>query len=84
LADPIETPCILICVIDMESGWCHGCGRTREEIASWSLLTSEQRRTTMESLPERIAQIEKKPRRVTKRQRLATGKGKSLPRKDRF
>jgi predicted Fe-S protein YdhL (DUF1289 family) len=84
LAEPIETPCNLVCVIDMESGWCHGCGRTREEIASWSLMTGEQRRATMDMLPERVASIEKKPRRVTKRQRIAANKGKTPQRKDRF
>ncbi len=28
----IESPCILVCSVDMKTGYCFGCGRTREEI----------------------------------------------------
>ena len=31
----IETPCIKICVVDPETGFCIGCGRTRTEIGGW-------------------------------------------------
>ena len=34
----IETPCVKICVVDPETGYCIGCGRTREEIAGWLKL----------------------------------------------
>jgi len=70
MSDAIESPCILICSIDMATGFCHGCGRTRDEIGGWTLYSAEQRRHIMDSLPDRIATIEKKPRRETKRQRL--------------
>ena len=31
----IESPCILVCSIDMKTGYCFGCGRTRDEISGW-------------------------------------------------
>ena len=40
----IETPCIKICVVDPETGFCIGCGRTRGEIGGWLGLSPEERR----------------------------------------
>ena len=31
----IESPCIQVCVMDPDSGFCFGCGRTTEEIEKW-------------------------------------------------
>lgn len=50
----IETPCIKICVVDPESGFCIGCGRTRAEIGGWLGMSPEQRRIVMVELPERV------------------------------
>jgi predicted Fe-S protein YdhL (DUF1289 family) len=50
----IETPCIKVCVVDPETGFCIGCGRTRGEIGSWLGLSAEQRRALMAELPERV------------------------------
>ena len=41
----IRSPCIKLCVIEPESGYCIGCGRSREEIASWISLSPQQRNT---------------------------------------
>ncbi len=39
---PIESPCILVCSIDMKTGYCFGCGRTREELrAVWGGVGGE-------------------------------------------
>ena len=43
----IESPCILVCSIDMKTGYCFGCGRTRDEIAGWIDMTPETRRAVM-------------------------------------
>ncbi len=67
----METPCILVCSIDMKTGFCFGCGRTRDEIGAWSLYTSEERRRLMEILPSRLETVERKPRRETRRTRMA-------------
>ncbi len=58
----IETPCILVCRLDPGSGFCFGCGRTRNEIATWIAMTPDERRGVMEQLPARLATIERKPR----------------------
>lgn len=50
----IETPCVRICVVDPETGFCIGCGRTRMEIGGWLAMTAEERRTVMAVLPERV------------------------------
>ncbi|WFU10806.1 DUF1289 domain-containing protein [Rhizobium sp. CB3090] len=69
------TPCILVCSIDMNTGYCFGCGRTREEISAWMNYSDDQRREIMQVLPERLATVERKPRRETRRQRLARERG---------
>jgi predicted Fe-S protein YdhL (DUF1289 family) len=50
----IETPCIRICVVDPDTGFCIGCGRTRLEIGGWLSMTPEERRNVMAALPERV------------------------------
>lgn len=65
------TPCILVCSIDLNTGYCFGCGRTREEIGGWMTYSDDERRDIMQVLPERLATVERKPRRETRRNRLA-------------
>ncbi|MCY0095538.1 DUF1289 domain-containing protein [Hoeflea ulvae] len=67
----IKSPCILVCSMDLASGYCFGCGRTRDEIAGWIDFTPEARRQVMAELPARMDTIERKPRRETRRQRMA-------------
>ncbi len=67
----IETPCIKVCVVEPETGFCIGCGRTRGEIAAWLGLTPAERRTVIDSLPERVATLTlRKTRRGGRRGRL--------------
>lgn len=73
IAPTIESPCILVCAIEMTSGYCFGCGRTKDEIGDWLTMSSLQRREVMELLPARMETIERKPRRETRRQRMARG-----------
>ena len=67
----IESPCILVCSIDLKTCYCFGCGRTGEEIAGWIGMTPQQRREIMDTLPARLATVERKPRRETRRARMA-------------
>jgi predicted Fe-S protein YdhL (DUF1289 family) len=71
----IESPCILVCSIDMKTGFCFGCGRTRDEISRWIDMTAEARRQIMTILPERLETVERKPRRETRRTRMARERG---------
>jgi len=56
----IESPCILVCVIDSESGYCLGCARTLDEIARWSALRQDERQAVMALLPARHEKLKKK------------------------
>jgi predicted Fe-S protein YdhL (DUF1289 family) len=67
----IESPCILVCSIDMKTGFCFGCGRTRDEIGAWMGMTPETRRDVMAKLPARLETVERRPRRETRRTRMA-------------
>jgi predicted Fe-S protein YdhL (DUF1289 family) len=59
----------------MNTGYCFGCGRTREEIGAWTLYSDKERSDIMAGLPARLATVERKPRRETKRQRMARERG---------
>ncbi|WP_157015482.1 DUF1289 domain-containing protein [Mesorhizobium xinjiangense] len=67
----IESPCILVCSIDEKTGYCFGCGRTREEIAGWIDMSADERRDIMVELRMRLETVERKPRRMTRRARMA-------------
>lgn len=69
----MESPCILVCSIDDKTGYCFGCGRTRDEIAGWIEMTDAKRRDVMNLLPTRLETVERKPRRITRRRALAEG-----------
>lgn len=53
----IESPCVLICQLDLETGQCFGCGRSREEIATWTRLSDLQRKIIMHDLPKRLEKM---------------------------
>lgn len=59
----IETPCIKLCVVDPESGFCIGCGRTRPEIAGWLGYNPGLRQAIIAKLPERLAALTQHRRR---------------------
>jgi predicted Fe-S protein YdhL (DUF1289 family) len=73
----IESPCILVCSIDMKTGYCFGCGRTRDEISAWISMTAEDRRAVMSDLPARLETVERRPRRETRRARMARERSES-------
>ncbi|WP_392391312.1 DUF1289 domain-containing protein [Ochrobactrum sp. 19YEA23] len=49
----IKSPCILICTMDAETGFCLGCARTLDEITRWSHMTAEEQITVLSLLPDR-------------------------------
>ncbi|MCH4539349.1 DUF1289 domain-containing protein [Ochrobactrum sp. POC9] len=49
----IESPCILVCTIDTETGFCLGCARTLDEIARWSSMSAEERLAVWALLDDR-------------------------------
>jgi len=50
----IKSPCNNVCQLDWKSGWCLGCGRTGNEIASWTSLSDAERDALMAAMPARL------------------------------
>lgn len=74
----IESPCILVCSIDMKTGYCFGCGRTRDEISAWMNYSDAERTEIMGGLSKRLETVERKPRRITRRQRMAQARSQEI------
>ena len=51
----VYSPCISVCTISPDSGYCLGCFRSREEISGWLKLTDEQKLAVIEELDSRRA-----------------------------
>ena len=47
------SPCISICRMDIDTGWCVGCLRTLDEIACWSLLDDTEKEGVCAELSRR-------------------------------
>lgn len=70
--DAIESPCVKTCLIHPQARLCIGCLRTMDEIAGWTRMTPEERRTIMAALPSRAPRLAG-VRRGGRRARLAEG-----------
>ena len=46
----IPSPCINVCRMDAATGWCEGCQRTLQEIATWSGLADADKRAVWQAL----------------------------------
>ncbi len=55
---PLASPCVRICVLDAAASLCIGCGRTIEEIATWSGMSEGARLAVMGVLDERLRSVE--------------------------
>lgn len=51
---PIVSPCIKVCAVDGETGWCLGCGRSLEEIVRWVAMGEAGRDAVMDELAPRM------------------------------
>ena len=47
------SPCINICRMHAGTGWCEGCARTLQEIATWGTLDEPARQRVWGLLPQR-------------------------------
>jgi predicted Fe-S protein YdhL (DUF1289 family) len=50
-----ESPCVQVCTIHQPTGLCLGCGRTLAEIAGWVNMSPAERRSVMDTLPDRMS-----------------------------
>ena len=54
----LRSPCIGVCRLDVETGFCEGCYRTIEEIANWSTLSDDGKRAVWLELRLRRARLD--------------------------
>jgi hypothetical protein len=50
VASDVPSPCISICRMSPESGFCEGCLRTIEEIAAWSRMDDADKRSVWRAI----------------------------------
>jgi predicted Fe-S protein YdhL (DUF1289 family) len=55
----MNTPCVKVCVMDLDRGYCKGCYRTLDEIGRWSRMTDAERDQILSLLEERKLQVAK-------------------------
>jgi len=53
-----DSPCKLICTLELSSGICTGCGRTRDDIAGWINYSPAQRAFANIEAAKRMTQFE--------------------------
>ena len=51
----LPSPCVGICRLDPDTGWCLGCARTAEELAAWRDLPGGDQLVVWRDLPRRKA-----------------------------
>lgn len=49
----IYSPCISVCTIEDDTGFCRGCFRSLNEITYWKTYSEENRKTILEQLEKR-------------------------------
>ncbi len=53
----IKSPCIQVCAVDGQTGYCLGCGRTLGEIGGWTGFDDEGREKVIAQLPARMQRL---------------------------
>ena len=49
----VPSPCTSVCRMDERTGWCEGCARTLDEIASWSAMSDDEKTAVLDELSSR-------------------------------
>lgn len=49
----VPSPCISICTIDEATGFCQGCFRTMDEVASWLYFDDTQKLQVLRNIEQR-------------------------------
>lgn len=55
--EDVPSPCALICTLDASGEVCIGCGRTRAEIAQWTRLSVDEKRSVLSVAEARQAKF---------------------------
>lgn len=56
--DIVPSPCISICRISADTGWCEGCFRTLGEISAWSRSGPDAQRMLWQTIQQRMATVQ--------------------------
>lgn len=56
-AESVPSPCVGVCAMDAATGWCSGCLRQLDEIAAWSGMDDDAKRTVWCRIRERAPQV---------------------------
>ena len=56
VAQAVPSPCVAVCQMQADTGWCWGCRRTLNEIAQWSNQTNPARRAIWQAIALRLDQ----------------------------
>ena len=51
----VASPCVNVCQIDPQTGYCMGCMRTIDEIADWLEMTNKEKQQVLDRLEQRKA-----------------------------
>ena len=57
----MKTPCVKVCVMDLDRGLCKGCLRTLDEIGRWGGMTDAERDQVMAELDKRRSDVAEVP-----------------------
>ncbi|MFD2177094.1 DUF1289 domain-containing protein [Veronia pacifica] len=52
-----KSPCVDLCDFSGPKGWCHGCGRTRQECQKWKSMKPYAKLNLQKELGRRLSQI---------------------------
>ena len=63
----LPSPCVSVCQMDSEDGFCLGCYRTRAEIAAWSSMDQNNQMVLLDILRDRREKATGVRRRVSRR-----------------
>jgi hypothetical protein len=53
----MRSPCIDLCGFDARTGWCRGCGHSREEVRRWRNLRPGEAKRVANDLPGRLTKL---------------------------
>ena len=58
LASPVPSPCVSLCKMNRDTGFCEGCLRTIDEIVAWANASDDYKRAVWAELRRREQTID--------------------------
>jgi len=46
----LRSPCVSVCRMEPDTGYCAGCHRTIDEIADWGMMSDERKRSVWQQI----------------------------------